>query len=462
MLTGMTARDALIAAVAAAPGDDLPRLVYADWLEENGDPVRAGFVRRHVELARVKPLTPAWDKLAGELKVVAVRHAIDWVAPLATAFGQPPPLWPPDPTGGWLARAWNRPATADAVHKRPFITPDGALRVPCDVRDGLTVSRVPLRTVVFRRGLADTLCAEARYVRGGGGFETAFRATPVADLELTVGDSPSGWDRADGPWFGRLRSLTLEFVPGGSTCREAGEPVFGSPHLTGVSALALGPLLGWVGARQIAFDRTGIEALIDSPLPGRLKVLRVPLVPDVVTALRGYPAGGPLEELCPARMSGSWMTADGWRALADLAVRPRLRRLSLRGCALTDAGLTALCRGPRWDRLDALRLDSNPVTDAGGVALARLAPFPQLRVLRLDRTQVADDTARALARSPLARTLRTLDLSHNRITADGALPLAVALAEGPLARLRLEGNSIPRRRRHRVRDILGDRVVLDP
>ena len=461
--TGMTDRDALLAAVAAAPGDDLPRLVYADWLDENGDPDWAAFIRRHVELARLRPLTPVWARLADELKAVAVRHAADWVAPIAAAFGQPPPRWPPDPTGSWLARLWNRPATADALHKRPFLTPDGRLTVPCDVRDGLTVSRVPLTGVTLRRGLFHTCSVSARYLRDGAGFATAFETTPAADLVLTLPDDPAAWDRADGPWFARLRSLTLAFEWEGVPTRRAAEPVFQSPHLTALRALEFWPSLQLGGDRPgLAVDRTGVEALIESPLPGRLQVLRVPLVRDLVATLRGYPGRSPLEELCPGQMSGDWMAPDDWRALADVPFRPTLRRLSLRGCTLSDAALTALCRGPRWDALLALRLDANPLTDAGGVALARLAPFPRLRALRLDRTGVGDDTARALARSPLVRTLHALDLSYSGITTDGALPLAVAYAEGPLRKLRLAGNPISRRRRHRIRDILRDRVVLDP
>lgn len=45
---------ALLAAVRAAPGDDLPRLVAADWLDERGEPERAEFVRVQVEAARQK------------------------------------------------------------------------------------------------------------------------------------------------------------------------------------------------------------------------------------------------------------------------------------------------------------------------------------------------------------------------------------------------------------------------
>jgi uncharacterized protein (TIGR02996 family) len=39
---------ALLAAVAAAPDDDVPRLVYADWLDEHDRPERAEFVRLQI------------------------------------------------------------------------------------------------------------------------------------------------------------------------------------------------------------------------------------------------------------------------------------------------------------------------------------------------------------------------------------------------------------------------------
>ena len=43
--------DALLAAVCANPREDTPRLVFADWLEENGQPERAAFVRTDVAMA---------------------------------------------------------------------------------------------------------------------------------------------------------------------------------------------------------------------------------------------------------------------------------------------------------------------------------------------------------------------------------------------------------------------------
>jgi uncharacterized protein (TIGR02996 family) len=51
----MTDHDALLAAVLADPDNDLPRLVFADWLEESGHPAnaaRAKFIRLQIEAER--------------------------------------------------------------------------------------------------------------------------------------------------------------------------------------------------------------------------------------------------------------------------------------------------------------------------------------------------------------------------------------------------------------------------
>ena len=48
-LTTCADYQALLRGVLADPAADLPRLVLADWLEENGDGDRAAFVREHVE-----------------------------------------------------------------------------------------------------------------------------------------------------------------------------------------------------------------------------------------------------------------------------------------------------------------------------------------------------------------------------------------------------------------------------
>ena len=43
-----------LAAVCAAPADDTPRLVYADWLDDHDHPDRAEFIRVQIRLDRAK------------------------------------------------------------------------------------------------------------------------------------------------------------------------------------------------------------------------------------------------------------------------------------------------------------------------------------------------------------------------------------------------------------------------
>lgn len=50
----MPTEDSFLSAIAASPTDDLPRLVFADWLDEQNDP-RGAFVRLHAELRKLGP-----------------------------------------------------------------------------------------------------------------------------------------------------------------------------------------------------------------------------------------------------------------------------------------------------------------------------------------------------------------------------------------------------------------------
>jgi uncharacterized protein (TIGR02996 family) len=67
-------------AIRAAPDDDAPRLVYADWLEENGPPERAEFIRIQCELARRE--SPALRRRETEL--LAAHHDA-FAGPLAAS-----------------------------------------------------------------------------------------------------------------------------------------------------------------------------------------------------------------------------------------------------------------------------------------------------------------------------------------------------------------------------------------
>ena len=70
---------ALLHAVWAEPDDDAPRLVYADWLEENGQTERAEFIR--VQCQRAQGGEPQRDR---EEQLLSV-HRNEWLAELRSS-----------------------------------------------------------------------------------------------------------------------------------------------------------------------------------------------------------------------------------------------------------------------------------------------------------------------------------------------------------------------------------------
>jgi uncharacterized protein (TIGR02996 family) len=95
----MTHQD-FVDAILAEPSDDAPRLIYADWLEERGDP-RAEFIRVQVEMATLarplnrksmygNPMPQARNRrdaarfreLWGRQLELLTTHCTKWVEPL--------------------------------------------------------------------------------------------------------------------------------------------------------------------------------------------------------------------------------------------------------------------------------------------------------------------------------------------------------------------------------------------
>jgi uncharacterized protein (TIGR02996 family) len=77
----MNEEQALLDEIARNPRDDTPRLVYADWLEERGDP-RAQYLRDEAELAALKPRSR--QAVAATRRLMAARGKVDpaWLARL--------------------------------------------------------------------------------------------------------------------------------------------------------------------------------------------------------------------------------------------------------------------------------------------------------------------------------------------------------------------------------------------
>lgn len=76
--------DALLRAIVRHPDDDTPRLVYADWLQENGDEDRAEFIRLQIAVAE-QPNEP--DPRSARIEELRKKNWKNWRAELPRLSG---------------------------------------------------------------------------------------------------------------------------------------------------------------------------------------------------------------------------------------------------------------------------------------------------------------------------------------------------------------------------------------
>jgi uncharacterized protein (TIGR02996 family) len=84
---------ALLRSILDAPDDDAPRLVYADWLEESGDPdqtLRAQFIRHQISLRTANPAASAeaLDEQRRLLDLAERRWVPDWLRGNRASWGR--------------------------------------------------------------------------------------------------------------------------------------------------------------------------------------------------------------------------------------------------------------------------------------------------------------------------------------------------------------------------------------
>lgn len=66
----MSDRAALETGIVARPDDDTARLVFADWLEEHDEPLRAEFIRLQIEWERAERFSAPWLNLIGRMSAL--------------------------------------------------------------------------------------------------------------------------------------------------------------------------------------------------------------------------------------------------------------------------------------------------------------------------------------------------------------------------------------------------------
>ncbi len=365
-------REGLLRDVCEHPDDDTPRLVYADWLDEHGDPDRAEFIRVQVEAERLPGRGPRRKQLLARAGQLQAAHGREWLAELP-AFGGA--SWGPafrrgfveEATfAGWQAFAANAERLfAAAPLRRAKFT---ALRRA----DGRRMAGSPLLERL--RGLEG-------YVGelGAPGAQSLLRSPHLANLtslhlrgELDEGlaDVIAGALTAS-PWPVGLTELALARFSLGDRGARA---LAGRPALAGITSLALAHcLIGAGGAATLAASphRTGLMRLrLDANYVGD----------EGAAALARSNASAGLEVLCLVSAGVGW---EGIRALAGSPHLAGLRELWLGGSSLGPSGVGALMASPFLAGLTFLDLSHTDIGPAGARRLAESPGLPDLERLRL-------------------------------------------------------------------------------
>lgn len=297
----MTQHDALLAAVCAAPDDDLPRLVYADWCDENGDPDRAEFIRTQIEIAK-----GAKGEKLGALqereKVLLAEHESRWTEPL-WGFG-------------------------DNIFDEPY---------------------------GYRRGFVEDLATHGFLKEHG---DELFRLAPIRRLLMM--DIGSYEELAACTHLLKIVSLDLSLAPLGE---ESGiQHLFLSPYLSNLTTLIVrgdgaNGGLDWIGLRSIT--RSKSLANLRTLDIGNNALSRDRHHPDREAMLRhilelGYSL--PLTEL---RLRGLDLVSEDVQALAGQTWVGKLKDLDLSRNQIDDDGGRALAESPHLENIERLDMRFN-------------------------------------------------------------------------------------------------------
>jgi uncharacterized protein (TIGR02996 family) len=386
--------------IRAYPDDDTPRLIYADWLDERGDP-RGEFIRVQIALARLSGRNP-FSYLPGTMVSAATSL---WSSPAGEASPR-------------YAELRRREFLLLSRHREEWLAPFR----------GWTSGEE------FRRGFVESVKITARAFLAHA--PRLFALTPLRHVQIL--DLDHGADSlAACPFLDRLEALTIHAQ-------------YCGPSLA--AALARSPYLHHLRQLRLSRNRLGDEGLVhlcrrswpsleeldlsDNGLTGaaalhlqksqafpRLRCLQL-RDNDLGPAGACHLADGPLlRQLQFLGLAGNRLGQSHFAG----PLHSLVSILSVPHLDLADNGFTAeSLRGWLFPPLDCptvpvryLDLSRNPLGDAGSITLASARHLEELRVLILCWCNIGDAGAQALARAFHLRHLHTLDLSNNPIGGEG-------------------------------------------
>ena len=494
----MTEREALYRTICENPDDDTPRLVYADWLQENGEEARAEFIRVQCNLAKLPRSDPGWAEcLVREQQLLdAHRHRV---------YARGDESWPEGvfPPGPRTVMERGFPAIADIFHiegdrafrERQFINAIRSLTELTPVRHVLMRAHLGLSDLDMwlgheafagMTGLSllgcdssssadpEEVAAGVRHLSDLRRFRVSHRCNDRALWELARPESPVSWEELElgldedvtsesirkllgRAGMTRLRGLTLS--------RDGPEDDF----LSAVPSATLPELkvLRLFNLGSIDSPRSPPEASARSGCPfPKLESLHLGGYSLNHTSLGSFIAGLPVGELSfrsaevrpealrelgaeagrNLRVLELWDTSFDASAhvMAEAPGFENLRSLTAWEAVMNPEVLKVLGSSGRLRGLRSLTLKASPVRRKMSRRSEGLESItlPNLSTLSLNSFPLGRAGAIALAKNACLSGLRSLSLSDCAITGRGAAALLASPYLRELEYLDLQDNGL--------------------
>ena len=401
-------------AICEEPDDDAHRLIYADWLDDHGDPDRAEFIRLQCALARLDDEDEAMQAREAEL---LRRHGDAWRDEL--------------------------PDLPKVVWQDPF-------------RRGFVKSAsVPNYTAWQKQGLALLAAAPLEWV-------SLYQMTPRTVRLLAR--SP-GIERVRGLEFPDANFGDSDLEVLGESCRLR---VFrfhgrgqGASNLGHDAGRILGTSPGFRRLRQLHLVATPLHNGVATDLtsaPNFVELEEFRLISCGLTAISfdSLLAHVSWNRLRLLDVSANNIRDEGVRKIASCPGMTNLRELWMTHCQVGDAGVTAIARSMFLTNLRLLELGYGEFGADGLHALMTSSNLRTLRSLTFFSYNITGADIVALLRSPLGANLRELNVCGRPIDAESAAAIVVLPGLENLTRLFVsegEADDLLRRR-------FGDRITI--
>jgi uncharacterized protein (TIGR02996 family) len=344
---------AFLAAITAAPDDDLPRLVYADFLDESGDGERAEFIRTQIERAKLHPTDPRRAALLDRERALLQQHRDRWG--LAEFRGQSQVFHRGFVEEVNVAAEW-LVAHPDSLPASPLVR---HLRAVSASQFTDRLARVPGLARLHTLDLTNTTFGQPAQVRNF--FAVArldsLRSLALRNCNFWEGDELAAL--ADTPVARRLRELDLS----GNRLADAGlRELAARPEFAGLERLVC---RANEQEHYFCAHADGAEALADSPHLSRLHTLDLGdhyIFGAGLRALANSPNATGLEWLGVEYNEIGEAGDGGIRAVVESTRLGNLRELWYGGNRLGPLGAEALAAWPHLERMTRVDLSECPLT----------------------------------------------------------------------------------------------------